>query len=357
MPFSLSGVLVSKKIKDQNKRKYLRKVLEGITHKNVSIIVRTAAETVDIDKLIAEYNSLYHKWETFCFNIIKADRQNIPVKIYSEYKRSIAFLRDLLSEDFSEIIVDDEEIYNDLRKYLVSANSRLLDVLKYKKSKQGVFIDYGIDTKIKKSFGKYVSIGDGSYLIIEKTEALHTIDINSGRYRNKLSSPEETAFKVNMQAVKEIARQLKLRDLGGIIVVDFIDLKNDRNKKILVDALKKELEKDKAKTTVLPMSRFGLVQITRERVRPEVTIEVDEPCPYCLGTGNILEPEINVLEKIEKDLQEKHDEVSSISLHPFLFAYLKKHPFKFQIKWLIKYKKWIKLKQDPQKHIIEYQFS
>ncbi len=353
IPFS-EGVMISRKIEDNAKKRYLRKVLEGTIHKNTGIIVRTAAEKTDIDTLIKEYDSLYHKWEKFCFSVIKADRLKVPMKIYSENTRAVSFLRDILSLDVSEILIDDEGIYNDLKSYLVKTHPEWLNKVTYKRTKQGLFLDLGIDKKIQKSFGKYVSFGKGSYLIIEKTEALHTIDINSGKFKDKTLSPEDAALKVNLSATEEIAKQLKLRDLGGIIVVDFIDQREEKNRKKVVDELKKHLQNDKAKINVLPMSKFGLVQITRERVRPEVKIETEHKCPYCKGTGILMEPESSVIDKIEKSIRETSARKIVLKVHPFVRAYLKNSPFKFKFKWFFKFKKRVKIKEDTSLNLLEF---
>ncbi len=356
IPFS-KGVMISRKIEDNSKKKYFRKVLEGTIHKNIGIIVRTAAAQTDIDTLVREYESLYHKWEKFCFSVIKADRTKIPVKIYSENTRAISFLRDILSLDVSEILIDDEDIYNELKSYLVKSRPEWLNKVSYKKTKQGLFMDLGIDKKIQKSFGKYVSFGQGSYLIIEKTEALHTIDINSGKFRNKLLKPEEAALEVNLKATEEIAKQLKLRDLGGIIVIDFIDQREEQNRKKVVEELKKHLQQDKAKINVLPMSKFGLVQITRERVRPEVKIENEKKCPYCKGTGTLMEPEISVIDKIIEAVKKSPKKNLTLRVHPFVKAYLANSPFKFKLKWLFKQNKWVKILEDSSLTVLEFSLS
>jgi ribonuclease G len=204
-----------------------------------------------------------------------------------------------------------------------------------------------------------VTIRSGIYLIIEHTEAMHVIDINSGHRVNKDQNQEENALSVNIEAAKELARQLRLRDMGGIIVVDFIDMRQAANRRKLFQTLKEEMAKDRAKHTILPPSKFGLVQITRQRVRPEMNVKILEKCPVCDGTGEI-KPSMLFVDEIENNvrylIQDQNEKGLKLILHPYIYAYLTKGLFSQQVKWYFKFKRWIKMKPDKSYHFLEYHF-
>src|SRR6202008_1301006 len=208
-------------------------------------------------------------------------------KIIGEISKTSSILRDLLNESFDNIQVDDKKMYDDVRSYIHTIAPDKEKIVKLYNGKAKIFEHYGIERQIKSAFGQSVSLRGGGYLIIEHTEALHVIDVNSGNKSNREENQETTALSVNIEAAKEIARQLRLRDMGGIIVVDFIDMRNPDNKKLIYKIMRDEMEADKAKSTVLPLSKFGLMQITRERVRPQMDITTKEICPTCNGTGKI----------------------------------------------------------------------
>lgn len=281
-----------------------------------------------------------------------------PTRVISELDRTSALLRDVLNESFNSVHLNDPDMYEEVRNFITRIAPQKADIVKLHKGKTPIFEHFGIDKQIKGSFGKTVTIKSGVYLIIEHTEALHVIDVNSGHRVNKKNSQETNALEVNLEAAAEIARQLRLRDMGGIIVVDFIDMLEARHRRELFQRLKEEMSKDRAKHTILPPSKFGLVQITRQRVRPEMTIEILEQCPACLGTGKI-RPSVIITDEIENNikylLQEQNEKQLRIEVHPFVHAYLTKGILKsIRTSWQRKYGKKIQLTKNSSYHILEY---
>jgi ribonuclease G len=265
-------------------------------------------------------------------------------------------LRDIFNDTFTSIQVDDEGLYLKTKEYLQEIAPDKASIVKHYQSKDlPLFEKYNIERQIKTSFGKSVSMSKGAYLIIEHTEALHVIDVNSGNRSNKATNQEDTAMEVNMIAAAEIARQLRLRDMGGIIVVDFIDLQNPDNRKILFDFLREEMSDDKAKHKILPPSKFGLVQITRQRVRPEVNIETNEENPNENGQ---VEAAILIIDKIEANLESiiKDHKKVVLNVHPFVAAYLTKGFPSLRSKWFFEYKKWVKIIPRDAYTYLEYHF-
>ncbi len=250
-------------------------------------------------------------------------------------------------------------VFEELRDYVKTIAPEKIDILKLYKGKAPIFEHFGIEKQIKSSFGKIVTIKSGSYLIIEHTEALHVIDVNSGHRMSSDNSQEENALEVNLEAASEIARQLRLRDMGGIIVVDFIDMVQPGNRRKLYEKMKEEMKKDRAKHNILPPSKFGLVQVTRQRVRPETNVEILEKCPACGGTGKI-KPSIILIDEIENNLRylirEQNEKSLTLRVHPFIYAYLTKGLFSHKLKWFFKYKKWIKVLPSNSYHFLEYRF-
>jgi ribonuclease G len=319
VPFS-DKISISQKIKSSEERTRLKRLLQSIRPKNFGIIIRTVAENKKVAELDADLNQLVQRWE---LAVAKLPTATAPQKIISELDRTSAILRDLLNESFNSIYVDDQTVYDDTRSYIMSIASSKVDIVKFYKGDEPIFEHFGINKQIKASFGKVVTIKSGVYLIIEHTEALHVIDVNSGHRSNSSSSQEANALDVNLEAASEIARQLRLRDMGGIIVIDFIDLHEGVNRRSLYNRLKDEMDKDRAKHTILPPSKFGLVQITRQRVRPAMTIEVLEKCPCCDGTGKV-KPSILVVDEIENHisylLREQNEKRLTLIVHPYLFS-------------------------------------
>ncbi|HRC67807.1 MAG TPA: Rne/Rng family ribonuclease, partial [Bacteroidales bacterium] len=342
VPFS-NRISVSQKIKSQEERNRLKRLVTSIRPKNFGIIIRTVAEGKLVADLDADLKSLMAKWEMVMKKLSEAKP---PQKIISEIDRTSALLRDLLNESFNNIYINDPGLYEETRSYIQTIAPDKVNIVKLYKGKLPIFEYFGIDKQIKNSFGRTVSISSGIYLIIERTEAFHVIDVNSGHRAKKNNDQETNALEVNLEAATEVARQLRLRDLGGIIVVDFIDMANPQNRKKLYEHLKEEMAKDRAKHTILPPSKFGLIQITRQRVRPETNVEVLELCPACMGTGQV-KPSIILVDEIENKIRylihEQNEKQIKMSVHPYVYAYLTKGFPSIQLRWVFKFKKWISI--------------
>jgi ribonuclease G len=276
-------VAVSKKIHSAEERKRLQKIIEAIKPRNFGVIVRTAAEGKNTAELHEDLSQLIETWKAIQQNLKGA---TAPAKILSEQDKTTSILRDLLTEDFNRIVINDRNVYNDTRSYIQKIAPEKTDIVTSHLNGVPIFDQFGISKQVKAAFGKTVNLPSGAYLIIEHTEALHVIDVNSG-YKSISNNQEENALATNLEAAEEIARQLRLRDIGGIIVVDFIDMKLPDNKRKLQEAMDGFMRVDRAKHAVLPISKFGLMQITRQRMRPEVNINTSEICPSCNGTGKV----------------------------------------------------------------------
>ena len=324
VPFS-DKVSISQKIKNTEEKDRLIRLIKSIKPKGFGVIIRTVAQNKKVADLHADMRDLEERWE-LCYKTLK--NGHAPKKLLGEIDRTSALLRDLLNKDFSNIHVNDESLYNELRVYLKSIAPDKESIVKYFNGNVSIFENFGIDKQIKSSFGKNVTLKTGVYLIIEHTEAMHVIDVNSGqRGKKKDKSQEENALEVNLEAAEEVARQLRLRDMGGIVVVDFIDLREAQNRKLLFEKLKEFMKDDRAKHNILPPSKFGLIQITRQRVRPEMDIKTAEKCPCCGGDGEV-HSTILLVDEMEGNLryiakQLNHNKIR-INTHPYVEAYLNK---------------------------------
>lgn len=347
-------VAVSRKIHSGDERKRLQKIVEAIKPKNFGVIVRTAAEGKNTAELHDDLNNLVNTWHQIQQNLKGA---NPPAKILGEKDKTTSILRDLLNADFNRIVVNDKNIYNDARSYIQKVAPDKADIVTFYQNGSPIFDSFGVTKQVKASFGKTVNLASGAYLIIEHTEALHVIDVNSG-YKSVSANQEENALQTNMEAAEEIARQLRLRDIGGIIVVDFIDMKLPENKKKLADAVEEFMRPDRAKHAILPISKFGLMQITRQRMKPEVNINTQEVCPSCNGTGKVSSTLI-LEDEIEKNLSylvmQKHKGLT-IMVHPIMEAFLRKGLPSKRMKWSWKYKQKVKVKSNTGYHLTEYHF-
>lgn len=355
MPFS-NRISISQKIKSSEERNRLKRLILSIKPKNFGVIIRTVAENKKVAELDADMRNLVQKWENLTKKLASS---KAPQKIISELDRTSALLRDILTESFNSIHVNDPDLFEETKSFIGTIAPKKVDIVKRYKGRKPIFEHFGIDKQIKSSFGKTVTIKSGVYLIIEHTEALHVIDVNSGHRVNKEISQEENALAVNLEAAAEIARQLRLRDMGGIIVIDFIDMNEGKNRRALFQKLREEMSKDRAKHTILPPSKFGLVQITRQRVRPEMNLEVLEKCPTCEGTGKI-KPSIIISDEIENNLKylihDQNERKLKLALHPYLDAWFKKGFPSVRFKWFLKYGRWIKLMPMNSYHFFEYRF-
>lgn len=341
IPFS-DRVSVSQKISNNKEKLRLKKLAKSIKPKGFGIILRTVAEDKNLEELQKDLNNSLRNWENMCKKL--NTNNNKPVKVLSEVNRTSTMLRDVLNDSFVGIHVNDEKLYHEILEYLEVIAPDKTSIVKLYQSKVPIFDKFGIERQIKTSFGKTVSMSTGAYLVIEHTEALHVIDVNSGNRSNKAKTQQGTALEVNLIAASEIARQLQLRDMGGIIVIDFIDMHSVEDRKKLFEHLKEEMKYDRTKHKILPPSRFGLVQITRQRVREEVHIDTTEPNPNASGD---VEAPIILIDRIAYDLNEmiEKDIYKNISLHvhPFVASYLTKGLISLRVKWAWKYKKWISI--------------
>ncbi|WP_395090718.1 Rne/Rng family ribonuclease [Vaginella massiliensis] len=345
VPFS-DRVSISQKIRNREERDRLIKILESFKPEGFGVIIRTVAEEKKADELQADLNYLLKKWKLLYQNISK---NKAPSLILDEMDRASSILRDNFNDDFVKISVDDKALYHEMVDYLQYIAPKKVNIVKYYDDAHvPIFEKFNIERQIKLAFGKTVTIpqSKGAYLVIEHTEALHVIDVNSGNISRNNKNQEDSAFAVNKVAASEIARQLKLRDMGGIVVVDFIDMKSSEHKKELFEHLRAEMAKDKAKHKILPPSKFGLIQITRQRVRPELNYTTTEENP---NQEDEIEAPIVVIDRINETLQaimdRKNKDLTNMSLHvhPFVAAYLKQGFPSIQLKWLMKYKKWVKI--------------
>ena len=354
VPFS-DRVSISQKIESKEEKDRLKRLLQSIKPKGFGVIVRTVAEGKKVAEIDKDLQNLTDKWLSMCKKIPTA---NHPSKVLGELNRASSILRDVFNDTFSGIVIDDEELFKETKEYIQQISPSKESMVKLYQSKETpIFEKYSIERQIKTSFGRTVSMSKGAYLIIEHTEAMHVIDVNSGNRSNKATNQEDTALEVNMIAAGEIARQLRLRDMGGIIVVDFIDMSDPDNRKKVFDYLRDEMADDKAKHKILPPSKFGLVQITRQRVRPEVNIETREEDPN--NSNGAVEAPILIIDKIASDLENiiKHNKKVILNVHPFIAAYLTKDFLSIRFKWFLEHKKWVKVIPRDAYTYLEYRFN
>ncbi|MEZ4805327.1 MAG: Rne/Rng family ribonuclease [Bacteroidia bacterium] len=354
VPFG-KNTSISKKISDVGHKKRLKQMIDKLKPKNFGVIIRTISEEAGIEEIELDLNNLIKQWE----NLISTARNaKPPFRVLGEISRTESLLRDLLNDEFTNIHVNDSDYANYLKEYIGNIAPGKESIIRLYNSKVPIFQHFGIDKQIKASFGKNVMFSNGAYLIIEHTEAMHVIDVNSGRKTSSSENQQENALRINSEAVKEIARQLRLRDLGGIIVIDFIDLKNPTSRKQLLDSLVKEMKTDRSKHNILPMSKFGLVQITRERVRPEININTSELCPSCNGTGTVVSSMLlsdNIEEKLSYIWDTLNINKLTLKVNPIIKAYLTKGGLKsVRAKWFWKHKKWVKIKSDVNFHLTNF---
>ncbi len=355
VPFS-DAISISKKIRSNTERNRLKKIVESIKPKHFGVIIRTVSEGKGVAELQKDLLDLIAKWENFSTRLPSTEPSK---KILGEMGRTSTILRDLLNPDFANIHVDDVAIFEDIKSYVHEISPDLDRIVKLYKGKEPIFEHFGVEKQIKTSFGKTVNLAGGAYLVVEHTEALHVIDVNSGNRTASKENQEDNALQVNREAAKEIARQLRLRDMGGIVVIDFIDLHKPQNRKELFDYLKEQMLLDRAKHTILPPSKFGLVQITRQRVRPEMNIVTNEKCPACNGTGEI-KASIVLMDDIQNNLNyilvEQNEKNITLCVHPYIEAFIKKGLFSRQLSWFFKYGKWISVKAVSSYFLTEFHF-
>jgi ribonuclease G len=320
-PFN-NFVNVSRKIHSIEERKRLQRIIESIKPANFGVIVRTAAEGQSTAELHKDLLQIIDSWKAIQFNLKGAQP---PTKILAEQNKTTSLLRDLLNKDFNRIIANDSSVVQDAREYIAGIAPGRESIVSQHQNGQTIFDHFGVSKQVKASFGKTVMLDSGGYIIIEHTEALHVIDVNSGhKFSNE--NQEATALNTNLEAAREIARQLRLRDIGGIIIVDFIDMKNAEHRREVSMMIEEFMKDDRAKHSVLPLSKFGLLQITRQRLRPEINIATGETCPSCHGTGKVRSSQL-LLDDIEKHIKYLKANLNtrlSLHVHPIIKSHLTK---------------------------------
>ncbi|MCH5237184.1 MAG: Rne/Rng family ribonuclease [Muribaculaceae bacterium] len=353
IPFG-DKISISQKIKSTEEKVRLRQLVGSIKPKGFSVIIRTSAENKRVTDLNQEMRSLVKNWEEA---ISKMQRSQPPMLIYEEESRAVGMIRDLFTPDFENIYVNHKETLEQIRNYIGIISPEKKDIVKLYDKDVPIFDNFNITRQIKSSFGKTVSFKSGAYIIIEHTEALHVIDVNSGN-RSKAGNDQETnALDVNLKAAEEIARQLRLRDMGGIIVIDFIDMNKAEHRQALYDHMKEIMVKDRARHNILPLSKFGLMQITRQRVRPALDITTSETCPSCFGKGEI-QPSLLFTDKLDEKLNYLVNNLKvkkfTMYIHPYVDAYIKKGIFSIYSKWRCHYGRNFKVIPDQSLAYLQY---
>ena len=354
LPFA-DKVSVSQKISSREEKRRLETLVKSILPRNYGAIIRTAAEGKNASVLVGETKSLIEKWEGAWKKIAKDKKMGL---LFTEYSKTTTVLRDLLNDSFAGIYVNDEKTYEEIRNYISLILPEQEKIVHLYQGNEPIFNHFEVTRQIKSSFGKVVPMKAGTYLVIETTEALNVVDVNSG-IRAKTTNQEENAFEVNKLAAEEIARQLRLRDMGGIIVVDFIDMDSGEHRKALHKYMKECMSTDRAKHNVLPLTKFGLMQITRQRIRPATQIDTAEQCPHCRGTGKITSTVV-IDEQVERKLayftKEKGHKALKLRTSPILGAYLSRGWSSYISKWRQKYKCKLKLVESTDNNVLQYEF-
>ena len=353
IPFG-DKISISQKIKSTEEKVRLRQLVGSIKPKGYSVIIRTSAQNKKFAELNQEMRSLVKSWED---SVAKLQRSQPPMLIYEEESRAVSIIRDIFSTDFENVHVNNKDAFTQIQNYVELISPEKKDIVKLYEKDIPIFDHFNISRQIKSSFGKTVSFKSGAYIIIEHTEALHVIDVNSGN-RSKQSADQETnALEVNLKAAEEIARQLRLRDMGGIIVIDFIDMNKAEHRQTLFEHMKELMAKDRARHNILPLSKFGLMQITRQRVRPALDIATSEICPSCYGKGEI-QPSLLFTDKLDEKLDYLVNTLKvnrfRMYVHPYVDAYVKKGLFSIYSKWRRKYGRGFKMLPDQSLAYLQY---
>jgi ribonuclease G len=352
-PFN-DRISVSQKIKDHAEKTRLRRLIESMKPKNFGIIVRTSAENKRAAELNNELKTLLKAWDDA---IAKIQHCEAPTLVYEEESRAVGEIRDIFNPDFESIQVNNAEVYEQIHDYVSLIAPDRSDIVKLYSDDMPIFDKFGITKQIKSSFGKTVSFKSGAYIIVESTEALHVIDVNSGNRSRTSTDQESNALNVNLLAADEIARQLRLRDMGGIIVIDFIDMAKVEHRQELYQHMREVMQKDRARHNILPLSKFGLMQITRQRVRPALDIATAETCPSCGGTGEV-QPSLLFTDKLKDKIDYLVNTLNVNSfimyVHPFVDAYLKKGLVSEYWKWRREFKRRFRIQPDQSLNYLEY---
>jgi ribonuclease G len=352
LPFD-GKIGISKKISSFKEKRRLRKIVQTILREGFGVIIRTVAEGKDETSLTNDLKDLITTWREV-EKTVKSEQA--PCLLYKDMSTTSSVIRDLFSNDVSRVVIDSRKLHKEIRAYIKYTSAQLLDKIELHKDRRPIFDVYGIEKEIETTLARKVWLKSGGYIIIEPTEAMMVIDVNSGRYAAK-KEQEQNSLRTDLEAAREICRQLRLRDIGGIIVCDFIDLDDERNKRKVYEELKKEFRKDRAKVTVLPMTEFGLVQITRQRIRQNILHSFTEPCPACGGTG-LVQSRTTSLNQIERWIRRFKSESSEsriiLRVNPQLADALRVGTLSRLRRLMLKYLILIRLEPDPSVHVGEF---
>ena len=356
IPFN-DKVSVSSKIKSGEERARLKQLINSIRPKNFGIIVRTVAEGKRVAELDMELKVLLKRWEAAIAKVQKTETR--PQLVYEETSRVVALLRDLFNPSYENIYVNNEEVYKEIKDYVSLIAPEKADIVKMYNGNVPIFDNYNVTKQIKSGFGKIVNYKHGAYLIIEHTEALHVVDVNSGNRTRQVNGQEANALEVNLGAADELARQLRLRDMGGIIVVDFIDMNLAEDRQLLYERMCNNMQKDRARHNILPLSKFGLMQITRQRVRPAIDVNVEETCPTCFGKGTI-KSSVLFVDQLESKIDQLVNKIGIrkfyLHVHPYVAAYINKGLFSLKRKWQLKHGTGIHVIPSQAMAFLQYEF-
>ena len=337
IPFG-DKVSVSSKIKSGEERARLKQLIHSIKPQNCGVIVRTVAEGKRVAELDSELKILTQRWQSAIQKVQKTQQR--PQLVYEETGRAVAMLRDLFNPTYENIYVNDDEICKEVKDYVSLIAADKAGIVKKYTGKVPIFDNFNVTKQIKSGFGKTVNYAHGAYLIIEHTEAMHVVDVNSGNRSKNQNGQEATALDTNLGAADELARQLRLRDMGGIIVVDFIDMNLAEDRQMLYERMCKNMQKDRARHNILPLSKFGLMQITRQRVRPAIDVNVEESCPTCNGSGKI-KSSILFTEQLEGKIDRLVHKIGIkkfyLHVHPYVAAFINKGIVSLKWQWRVKY--------------------
>ncbi len=354
LPFD-NKVGISKKISDFKERRRLRSIARSIIPKHFGLIIRTAAKDQTEESLTDDLKYLLKTWQMIEAGV---KSENPPALLYQDLNTTSSIIRDLLTSDVTKVFVDSKKMYKQIKNYFHLVQPALMDKLELYKGQESIFEFFKIEEQIQTLLGRKVALPSGGYLIIEHTEACVVVDVNSGRYAAR-KEQELNSLKTDLEAAREVVRQLRLRDIGGLIVCDFIDLEDEKNRKKIYDEFKKEFRKDRAKVSLLPMTEFGLIQITRQRIRQNIMQAMNDACPYCLGTG-LMTKQSNILHDIEDWLKKfrSHSNIRYLILevHPTLANTLRVGLFSFLTKLQLKFFVKIKLKTNDKVHPASFKF-
>ena len=356
IPFN-DKVSVSSKIKSGEERARLKQLIQSIKPKNFGVIVRTVAEGKRVAELDTELKILLKRWDDAISKVQKTQAR--PQMVFEETGRAVALLRDLFNPSYENIYVNDEEVFKEVKDYVTLIAPEKADIVKQYKGSVPIFDNFNITKQIKSSFGKTVNYKHGAYLIIEHTEALHVVDVNSGNRTRSANGQEANALDVNLGAADELARQLRLRDMGGIIVVDFIDMNLAEDRQLLYERMCKNMQKDRARHNILPLSKFGLMQITRQRVRPAMDVSVEETCPTCFGKGKI-RSSILFTDQLESKIDHLVNKIGVktfyLHVHPYVAAYINQGMISLKRKWQFKYGLGVHVISSQKMAFLQYEF-